>query len=135
MTLNLCIKDLSRQLSAQIDNPSKDKCLVVSVLLFFKGNLAFRTLSKLFTLLPHISDCYQLFASSISHVHPLLERQRILVTIRGRGNMAVCIYTPFSVFSVTYETYGREKFYFSMNVGQLDLVGLSAIDTHFKWKM
>jgi hypothetical protein len=37
--------------------------------------------------------------------------------------------------SLTYETYGRENFHFAMNVEKLDLVGLSAIDRHFKWKL
>jgi len=35
-------------------------------------------------------------------------------------------------FSLTYETYGREKFHFAMNVEKLDLVGLSVIGTQFK---
>jgi hypothetical protein len=133
LTLNVRFKELSRQLYAQIGNPSKDKCLVVSVVLCFNVNCIPYTQQPLFTLLPHISNCYQLFAfSPLTSTHHLEGKDFGNNTLRG--NVAVCIYTPSVSFSLTYETCGREIFHFAVSVEKLDLVRVSAIGLQFKWK-
>lgn len=136
MTLNLCSKDLSRRLSAQIDNPSKDKCLVVRVVLCFKGNLAFPTLSNLssrFSLIfLTVISCLPLHLSR----PPTSWKAEDFGNNTRKGEMWLSVYVQLLVsFSLMYETYGREKFHFAMNVEKLDLVGLSAFDTHFKWQL